>query len=127
LTALANELGVLEVTTIYTAETRNLIGAIIEGPTIGLSTIAENLILLRYVEMTSQLRRLISVVKVRDSDFDSSLREFRITATGIEIAHRFDSAEAILSGFPQLKSRNCPRTTRLSDLASGNHANGARG
>ena len=104
LTALANELRVLNVTTFYTAETRNLIGAVIEGPTIGLSTIAENLILLRYVEMRSQLRRLISIVKMRDSDFDSSLREFRITSTGIQLAHTFDSAEAILSGFPQLTS-----------------------
>ena len=95
-------------TTLYTAETRNLIGAIIEGPTIGLSTIAENLILLRYVEMRSQLRRLISVVKIRDSDFDSSLREFRITSTGFEIADTFDSAEAILSGFPLLKSEELP-------------------
>src|SRR5271163_2342767 len=103
LTALANELRVLNVTTVYTAETQNLIGGVIEGPTIGLSTIAENLILLRYVELRSQLRRLISVVKMRDSAFDSSLREFRITATGIEIADTFDSAEAILSGFPQLK------------------------
>jgi circadian clock protein KaiC len=108
LTALANELRVLNVTTFYTAETRNLIGAAIEGPTIGLSTIAENLILLRYVEMRSQLRRLISIVKMRDSDFDASLREFKITSNGFELAHTFDSAEAILSGFPQLKSEELP-------------------
>jgi circadian clock protein KaiC len=102
LTAVANELRALNVTTFYTAETRNLIGGVIEAPTIGLSTIAENLVLLRYVEIRSQLRRLISVVKMRDSDFDSSLREFRITAAGFDLAHTFDSAEAILSGFPQL-------------------------
>ena len=102
LTALANELRALNVTTFYTAETRNLIGGAIEGPTIGLSTIAENLVLLRYVEIRSQLRRLISVVKMRDSDFDPSLREFRITAAGFELAQTFHSAEAILSGFPQL-------------------------
>ena len=108
LTALANELRVLNVTTVYTAETRNLIGGVIEGPTIGRSTIAEKLILLRYVELKSQLRRLISIVKMRDSDFESSLREFRITATGIEIADTFDSAEAILSGFPQLRSEELP-------------------
>jgi circadian clock protein KaiC len=108
LTALANELRVLNVTTFYTAETRNLIGGVIEGPTIGLSTIAENLMLLRYVEIRSQLRRLISIVKMRDSDFDSSLREYRITSTGIELAHTFDSAEAILSGFPQLATEELP-------------------
>jgi circadian clock protein KaiC len=108
LAALANELRVLNVTTFYTAETRNLIGGAIEGPTIGLSTVAENLILLRYVEIRSQLRRLISIVKMRDSDFDSSLREFRITSTGIELAYTFDSAEAILSGFPELTTEEMP-------------------
>jgi KaiC/GvpD/RAD55 family RecA-like ATPase len=86
-----------------------IIGGVIEGPpAIGLSTIAENLILLRYVEIRSQLRRLISVVKMWDSEFDSSLREFRITATGIELAATFESAEAILSGFPSINDR---RTT----------------
>jgi circadian clock protein KaiC len=45
---------------------------------------------------------------MRDSDFDSSLREFRITSTGIELAHTFDSAEAILSGFPQLTTEELP-------------------
>src|SRR6516165_1811830 len=63
LTALANELRLLKVTTFYRAETRNLIGGVIEGLTIGLSTIAENLILLRYVELRSRLRRLISIVR----------------------------------------------------------------
>ena len=45
---------------------------------------------------------------MRDSDFDSSLREFRITATGIELADTFESAEAILSGFPQIKTEELP-------------------
>ena len=45
---------------------------------------------------------------MRDSDFDSSLREFRIMSTGIELADTFDSAEAILSGFPQLKTKELP-------------------
>jgi circadian clock protein KaiC len=104
LTALANELRVLNVTTLYTAETRHLIGALIEGPEMGLSTIAENLILLRYVEVKSQLRRLISLVKVRDSDFDPSIREFSISAAGFELGGTFDSADAILSGFPQISA-----------------------
>jgi circadian clock protein KaiC len=71
-------------------------------------TIAENLILLRYDELRSRLRRLISIVKMRDSDFESSLREFRITSASFELDRTFDSAEAILSGFPQLKSAERP-------------------
>lgn len=104
MTALANELRGLDVTTLYTAETRHLIGALIDGPEIGLSIIAENLILLRYVEVKSRLRRLISIVKMRDSDFDPSIREFSISAAGFQLGSTFDSADAILSGFPQLSA-----------------------
>jgi KaiC/GvpD/RAD55 family RecA-like ATPase len=104
----ALKLNPIDVQALLFIAVRNLIGALIEGLTIGLSTVAENLILPRYVEIRSQLRRLISVVKMRDSDFDSSLREFRIKSTGIELADTFDSAEAILSGFPQLKSEELP-------------------
>jgi circadian clock protein KaiC len=108
LTALANEFRVLNVTTIYTAETRNIIGAVIDYPTVILSSIAENLILLRYVEISSQLRRLLSVVKMRNSDFDPSLRGFRITAAGIELGDRFARADAVLSGFPQVTAQELP-------------------
>lgn len=98
-TALVNEMRVLGVHTLYTAETSSLIGPQIDAPTTGISAIAENMILLRYVELRSQLHRLLSIVKVRDSDFDSSLREFRVTGRGIELSSSFESAEAILSGF----------------------------
>jgi circadian clock protein KaiC len=105
LAALGNELRVLNVTTIYTAETRNLIGAAIDYPTVILSAIAENLVLLRYVEVRSQLGRMLSLVKMRDSDFDPSLRSFRITTTGIELGDRFARADAVLSGFPQVTAQ----------------------
>jgi circadian clock protein KaiC len=38
------------------------------------------------------------VIKVRDSDYDTSLREYRITSRGIELADTFQSAESILTG-----------------------------
>jgi circadian clock protein KaiC len=97
--ALSNEMRTLGVHSYYAAETRSLIGPQIDMPAPGISAIAENLILLRFVELRSQLHRLLSIVKVRDSDFDSSLRAFRITDGGIELASSFESAEAILSGF----------------------------
>jgi circadian clock protein KaiC len=101
LTALTNEFRVLNVTAIYIAETRNIIGAEIDHPAINLSAFADNLILLRYVEIRSQLRRLLSVVKMRNSDFDPSLRGYRITAAGIELDDSFARADAVLSEFPQ--------------------------
>ena len=73
---LANELRARGVTTLYTLETRDVIGPGIQMPVTGMSSLLENLIALRYVEYRSQSRRLLSVLKVRDSDFDPALREF---------------------------------------------------
>jgi circadian clock protein KaiC len=68
-------------------------------PVEGISAIVENLVLLRFVEFRARLHRLLSVMKVRGSDFDPRLREFCITDVGITLADTFESAESILSGF----------------------------
>ena len=71
LTALMNEMRVLGVTTLYTLEVPDIMGPTIRTPIGDLSSLAENLILLRLWELGSQLYRLISVLKVRDSQFDA--------------------------------------------------------
>jgi circadian clock protein KaiC len=95
--ALANELRVQGVTTFYSLEVPDILGPAIRAPIDDLSSLAENLILLRYIELRSQLYRLISVMKVRDSDFDPSLREFTIDSGGLAIRDTAATAEAILS------------------------------
>ena len=65
--------------------------------------------LLRQVELRSQLFRLLSILKVRSSDYDSAIREFQISRRGIEVAATFESADDILTGVA--------RTTASSDDA----------
>jgi circadian clock protein KaiC len=101
LTALNNELRVLGVTTLYTAELPELFSAKVELPINGISHIVENMVLLRFVEMRARLYRMLSVLKVRDSEYDSALREYHITPKGVELADTFQSAESILSGRAQ--------------------------
>jgi circadian clock protein KaiC len=55
-------------------------------------------ILLRYVELRSQLYRLLSIMKMRESRYDTSIREFSITENGVAVAGSFATAEAILTG-----------------------------
>ena len=86
------------VTSLFTAETRTLVSAAVDIPIPALSATMENVILLRYVELRSHIHRLISVIKVRESDYDSSIREFSITDRGMEVATTFESAEAVLTG-----------------------------
>ena len=98
LAALTGALRAREVTSVFTMETRTLVGGIIDLPIPAISTTLENVILLRYVELRSQIHRLISVMKMRESDYDSSIREFSITERGMEVATTFESAEVVLTG-----------------------------
>jgi circadian clock protein KaiC len=96
--ALVDELTRRGVTTLFTLETRELVGSSIELPIDGVSALADNIILLRHVELRSQLYRLISILKVRDRAYEGSIREFQITDRGVVVADTFDSAEQILTG-----------------------------
>lgn len=100
LSALFTALRVREVTVVCTVELSDLFSPTIALPTTveRLTAQAENILLLRYVELHSQLYRLISIMKIRESGYDPTIREFRITDHGIEVASTFTSAEAILTG-----------------------------
>ncbi|MGE3282590.1 MAG: RAD55 family ATPase [Alphaproteobacteria bacterium] len=98
--ALSSELRALDVTTLHTTELPEMTGAELRLPQ-GISPLAETLILLRYVELRSRLYRLISVFKMRDGAFDTTIRQFSITDEGIVIEKPFEGVEAILSGVPR--------------------------
>jgi circadian clock protein KaiC len=49
----------------------------------------ENLVLLRFVEGESRLRRALAVLKMCDSAFDSSLRELIVDDNGIRVGGEF--------------------------------------
>ncbi len=99
--AFSSEFRGLGVSTLYTAES-DLIGSVLGLPLSGLSLqgvscIAEIILVTRYVELRSRLHRMISVLKVRDSEINSALHEFTITKRGIVIATDSTSAEDILA------------------------------
>jgi len=85
LTALMNELRALGVTTVYTLTVPDMTGPYIREPVRDLTVPSDNLILMRYVEMGTRLHRMISVLKVRNSDFDPSLYEYVTTGHGLRI------------------------------------------
>jgi circadian clock protein KaiC len=103
LTALMNEMRVLGVTTVYTLEVPDIMGPSIRTPIGDLSSLAENLVLLRFAELGARLRRLISVLKVRDSQFDGSLHEYVTSDQGLVIEATADSAERIMGGLANLR------------------------
>ncbi|WP_437926467.1 ATPase domain-containing protein [Sorangium sp. So ce291] len=97
LSAFTNQLRMLDVTTVVTEEL-DLFTPLIRMPNPELGNVVETVVLLRYVELRSQIHRLISILKMRESLYDRSIREFIIGERGIEVASSFRSAEQILSG-----------------------------
>jgi circadian clock protein KaiC len=67
----------------------------------GLSYLADNVLFLRYVEIDSELRRVIGVLKKRATDFEKKLRELRITSNGIEVGEPLTGFRGILRGVAQ--------------------------
>lgn len=64
----------------------------------GISPVAENVLLLRLVEHDSRLVRLMSIIKVRQSGFDPTIRPFEIHDRGIAILPAIDRVEEIIRG-----------------------------
>jgi len=95
---LSNELRARNVTTVLTGETPDLVGGTLRMPIDGISALVDNLIALRYVEHNATLSRMISVLKVRDSEFDHRVRELRIASTGLSIGGQFGGLHGMLSG-----------------------------
>jgi len=102
LSAFTNQLRTLDVTTLITEEL-DLFSPTIRMPNPELANVVESVILLRYVELRSQLHRLLSIMKMRESKYDTSIREFEITDRGIEVSRSFESAESVLTGLGRLQ------------------------
>jgi circadian clock protein KaiC len=87
------------VTAVYTNESSVLTGATqITG--MGISPFMDTVILLRYVEIKSEMRKAISVLKMRGSEHDKEIREFVINDNGADIKLPFSEYSGLLSGNP---------------------------
>ena len=88
-----------EVAGLFTATTPTLLGgtSVTEAH---ISTITDSIILLRYVEMYGEMRRGVTVLKMRGSMHDKDIREFNIDETGMHIGRPFRNVIGILSGNP---------------------------
>ncbi|MCK4327515.1 MAG: AAA family ATPase [Candidatus Diapherotrites archaeon] len=63
-----------------------------------LSTLSDAIILLKYVEMASEIKRSLVVLKIRGSKQDTKIREFEITDKGMVLKDKFMGLEGIMSG-----------------------------
>ncbi|MEX1182043.1 MAG: circadian clock protein KaiC [Gemmatimonadota bacterium] len=88
-----------EITGLFTSTTPSLMG----GPSITeshISTLTDSIILLRYVEAYGEMKRGMTVLKMRGSIHDKDIYEFTIDHDGMHIGRPFRHVTGILSGTP---------------------------
>ncbi len=88
-----------ESTGLFTSTTSTLLGgaSITEAH---ISTLTDSIILLRYVEMFGEMRRGLTVLKMRGSQHHKDIREFTIDNTGLHLGNPFSNVSGILAGNP---------------------------
>ncbi len=84
---------------LFTATTASLMGGASITET-HISTITDSIILLRYVEIFGEMRRGLTVLKMRGSMHDKAIREFTIDEKGMHIGKTFSQVTGIISGAP---------------------------
>ncbi|HEX6274060.1 MAG TPA: ATPase domain-containing protein [Polyangiaceae bacterium] len=68
----------------------------------GIAFLADVILIQRYVEIDAQLRRALSVVKVRSSQHSKELREYEISEDGgIVVGQALEGYEGLLTGTPR--------------------------
>lgn len=74
----------------------------------GTAFLTDAIIVQRYIEVESRLRRVMAVVKVRASAHSDELREYRIDTDGIHVGEKLADQEGLLGGRPTQKRPSGP-------------------
>jgi circadian clock protein KaiC len=103
------------VTTYLTNTTKSLleIKSITET---ALSTLTDNIIILKYLELGGEMRRIINLLKVRGSDHDKGLREFVIGKNGTNIGESFKGVKGLLAARAEVIKSPTELMKKLYDL-----------
>lgn len=75
----------------------------------GTAFLTDAIIVQRYIEVESRLRRLMAVVKVRASEHSDELREYTIDKNGVQIGDMLIDQEGLLGGRPTKKRDAAPQ------------------
>jgi circadian clock protein KaiC len=75
----------------------------------GTAFLTDAIIVQRYIELQSELRRVMAVVKVRASAHSSDLRLYSIDDSGISIGHKLSDYSGLLGGRPTQRARLASR------------------
>ncbi len=98
LVALTNELRAQGTTVIFAAEIDAYVDDRLIVPVPAASATMDNAILLRHIELRSELRRLVCVLKARQAATEYGIRELVIGEDGISVSEPFSGVSRLLTG-----------------------------
>ena len=73
---------------------------------VGVSYMADNVLMLRYAEHQGRIIKVVSCLKKRLSDFEPELRELKTTGNGIVVGEKLDYLRGLLTGVPMTEQEN---------------------
>jgi circadian clock protein KaiC len=88
-------------TTFLTVAQHGLLASDMKAP-IDLTYLADTVILLRYFEMTGEVRRAMSIVKKRTSAHEHTIREYWLTNRGLAVGPPLTKLDGVLRGVPSI-------------------------
>jgi circadian clock protein KaiC len=112
-----NQQGVL---TLLVMAQAGLVGDTLESP-VDLSYLTDTVILLRYFEAFGEVRKAISLVKRRNGAHETTVRELRAGAAGLEIGREIREFQGVLSGRLQYLGEVEPLLHQVRGDTTGNN------
>ncbi|MCS4539434.1 MAG: ATPase [Thaumarchaeota archaeon] len=73
---------------------------------VGLSFLVDCIVLLKFVEIQSSMRKALGILKLRGSDHDKQLREYEISSAGLKVRSPFLEYEGITMGSTRRVSKS---------------------
>ncbi len=69
-----------------------------------ISFLTDDIIRLRYVEIDGQLRKIVTVIKMRGGEHSKDIREYVINSNGLEVGDRLEGYQGLMTGVPNAKT-----------------------
>jgi circadian clock protein KaiC len=108
LSSLMIQLRQLGVTTIFIKEVPKITGPELDFSDTPISVTAENVLFLRHIELDGELRRILSVLKMRESGYDPHVHEFVISQKGLRVLGPIVGVDGLLTGTGRQRGTSGP-------------------
>jgi circadian clock protein KaiC len=66
-----------------------------------ISFLADDIIAMRYIELHGELRKVLSIIKMRSSSHSTEIRQYELTERGMKIGSALHGYRGIITGIPE--------------------------